>query len=132
MRKVKNNGRIGPRFEPNCSIQIVLANLRIDRSWLRCVCDDECDDKRFDYYLSRGNQKETLCFIGVPERIRTSDLALRRRSLYPAELPGQWSYSARIVAKPPRGSQSAAVLPEKNLVYLAGYRQTGPGLLLRL
>ena len=27
--------------------------------------------------------------IGVPETIRTSDLALRRRLLYPAELPGQ-------------------------------------------
>ena len=26
---------------------------------------------------------------GVPETIRTSDLALRRRLLYPAELPGQ-------------------------------------------
>ena len=26
--------------------------------------------------------------IGAPERIRTSDLSLRRRLLYPAELPG--------------------------------------------
>ena len=26
---------------------------------------------------------------GAPETIRTSDLALRRRSLYPTELPGQ-------------------------------------------
>jgi hypothetical protein len=26
---------------------------------------------------------------GVPERSRTSDLALRRRLLYPSELPGQ-------------------------------------------
>jgi hypothetical protein len=28
---------------------------------------------------------------GAPETIRTSDLALRRRLLYPAELPGQES-----------------------------------------
>ena len=28
---------------------------------------------------------------GAPETIRTSDLALRRRLLYPAELPGQKS-----------------------------------------
>ena len=28
---------------------------------------------------------------GAPETIRTSDLALRRRSLYPTELPGQKS-----------------------------------------
>jgi hypothetical protein len=34
---------------------------------------------------------EYLSGDGAPETIRTSDLALRRRSLYPTELPGQKS-----------------------------------------
>lgn len=34
--------------------------------------------------------------FGVPEKIRTSDLALRRRLLYPAELQGH--YKAKNVA----------------------------------
>ena len=33
-----------------------------------------------------------FAFISVRERIRTSDLPLRRRSLYPAELRGQMPY----------------------------------------
>ena len=43
---------------------------------------------------------------GVPERIRTSDLALRRRLLYPTELPGPDWVTARIVAKRTTGGQS--------------------------
>jgi hypothetical protein len=37
----------------------------------------------------KNPQKEAFAFIGAPETIRTSDLPLRRRLLYPAELPGR-------------------------------------------
>ncbi len=37
--------------------------------------------------------------IGAPERIRTSDLPLRRRSLYPTELPGHGSDCQAILPK---------------------------------
>ncbi len=43
---------------------------------------------------------------GVPERIRTSDLALRRRLLYPAELPGLGCKTMHIVTKRETGGQS--------------------------
>ena len=33
-----------------------------------------------------GNNYQIIPFLDVPGRIRTSDLSLRRRSLYPAEL----------------------------------------------
>ena len=37
-----------------------------------------------------------LTFSGAPETIRTSDLPLRRRLLYPAELPGQYIECERL------------------------------------
>ena len=53
---------------------------------------------RLYYMLSlhAGYSSEESTQNGAPETIRTSDLPLRRRLLYPAELPGHGWNSTRI------------------------------------
>ena len=41
------------------------------------------------HHKQKNPHKVGFFIYGVPETIRTSDLPLRRRLLYPAELPGQ-------------------------------------------
>ena len=43
--------------------------------------------------IKKGSRKRTLFLFGTPETIRTSDLCLRRATLYPTELRAQ-IYSA--------------------------------------
>gem|GEM_PF-4262420 len=44
-----------------------------------------------------------LFIVGAPERIRTSDLCLRRAALYPAELRAHRFFSSVLILSPPRG-----------------------------
>ena len=56
--------------------------------------------------LATKNSRVVLSIVaGAPDRIRTCDLSLRRRTLYPAELRAQRAFKVRNVAPPPGGSQ---------------------------
>ncbi len=63
-------------------------------SWYRTLPWRVRDRRSRIWTLSAGNVIVSLSFyIGAPETIRTSDLPLRRRLLYPAELPGNYNLS---------------------------------------
>ena len=73
-------------------LPVVIAEIFVGRSKKHLPRSIEASPRHREYDKSRGSYgRRWLLFglIGVPERSRTSDLALRRRLLYPAELPGQ-------------------------------------------
>ncbi len=55
-----------------------------------CIISGSSQKPRVGAIYEKGHPMGGLLIYGPPQRIRTSDLRLRRATLYPAELGADW------------------------------------------